>query len=124
MANLLLLRPHGTLDYGQSVRNHPGRCVLRWANAEGVPEAVIAAICLLGEKSVDDIVARLSTAELDQVTDIVERSPSCYPPGVYTALKDKRDLVSTPQQADGAPPKGSAKKAAYVLAQKSGQRAR
>jgi hypothetical protein len=28
---------------------------LRWAAAEGVPESVIAAICLLKEKSVDKI---------------------------------------------------------------------
>ncbi len=32
---------------------------LRWAAAEGVSESVIAAICLLGEMSVDEIVARL-----------------------------------------------------------------
>jgi hypothetical protein len=67
---------------------------LRWAAAEGVPEAVIAAICLLGEKSVDEIVARLSPAELEQVIKIAGRSPSCYPPGVYAALKGKRDLAS------------------------------
>ena len=36
---------------------------LRWAAAEGVPESVIAAICLLDEKSVGEIVARLTTAE-------------------------------------------------------------
>ncbi len=39
---------------------------LRWAAAEGVSEAVIAAIYLLGERSVDEIVARLTPAELEQ----------------------------------------------------------
>ena len=37
---------------------------LRWAAAESVPEAVIAAICLLETKSVDEIVARLTPIEL------------------------------------------------------------
>jgi hypothetical protein len=59
---------------------------LRWAAAEGVPESVIAAICLLHEKSVDEIVAKLSPTELGQVINIVGRSPSCYPPGTYAAL--------------------------------------
>jgi hypothetical protein len=40
---------------------------LRWAAAEGVPESVIAAICVLETKSVDEIVARLTPAELQQV---------------------------------------------------------
>jgi hypothetical protein len=73
---------------------------LRWAAAEGVSESVIAAICLLDAKSVDEIVAKLSPAELGQVINIVGRSPSCYPPGVYAALKGKRDLASLhPQMA-------------------------
>jgi hypothetical protein len=37
---------------------------LRWAAAESVPETVIAAICLLETKSVDEIVARLTPIEL------------------------------------------------------------
>ena len=76
---------------------------LRWAAAEGVSESVIAAICLLHDRSVDEIVARLSPAELDQATKIVGRSPGCYPPGVYAALKDKRGLGVTAQQADRPP---------------------
>ncbi len=48
---------------------------LRWAAAEGVPESVIAAVCLLGPKSVDEIVARLTTDELGQVIKIAGRSP-------------------------------------------------
>jgi hypothetical protein len=66
---------------------------LRWAAAEGVSEAVIAAICLLDQKSVDEIVARLTTAELEQVIKIVGRSPRGYPPGAYDALKGKRNLA-------------------------------
>ena len=81
---------------------------LRWATAEGVPESVIAAICLLPVRSVDEIVARLSPVELGQVVNIVGRSPSCYPPGAYAALKGKRDLASPPPRADRPPPKGAA----------------
>jgi hypothetical protein len=44
---------------------------LRWAAAEGVPEAVIAAICLLPERNIDDIVTKLSSAELEHVIKIV-----------------------------------------------------
>jgi hypothetical protein len=85
---------------------------LRWAAAEGVPEAVIAAICLIGAKTVDEIVAKLTPAELGQVVNIVGRSPSCYPPGVYAALKSKRDLASPPPRADSPPPKEALKKEA------------
>ncbi len=46
-------------------------------------ESVIAAVCILGDMNVDEIVARLSPAELRQVITIVGRSPNCYPPGVY-----------------------------------------
>ncbi len=35
--------------YGITLDDHS----LRWAAAEGVPEAVIATICLLGQKSID-----------------------------------------------------------------------
>ena len=66
---------------------------LRWAAAEGVPELVIAAICLLSERSVDEIVAKLSPVELEQVIKIVGRSPRGYPPGAYEALKGMRNLA-------------------------------
>jgi hypothetical protein len=68
-----MANPYGiTLDDGSH----------RWAAAEGVPETVIAAICLLhDERSVHEIVARLTPAELDQVIKIVGRSPRGYPPG-------------------------------------------
>jgi hypothetical protein len=63
---------------------------LRWAVAESVPETVIAAICLLETRSVDEIVARLTPAELEQVIKIVGRCPRGYPPGAYDALKGHR----------------------------------
>ena len=64
---------------------------LRWAAAEDVPEVVIAAICLLPERSVDEIVAKLSPVELEQVIKIVGRSPRGYPSGALEALKGKRN---------------------------------
>src|SRR5262245_43903145 len=68
------------------------------------PSPLWPAVLLLGAKSVDEIVARLSPAELQQVINIVGRSPGGYPPGAYAALKDKRDLAPLPR-ADGAPHK-------------------
>jgi hypothetical protein len=58
---------------------------LRWAAAEGVPESVLAAICLLGAKSVDEIVTKFSPAELEQVVTSsgglrVVIHPECGPP--------------------------------------------
>jgi hypothetical protein len=85
--------------YGMTLDDH----LLRWAAAEGVPETVIAAICLLEHRSVDETVAKLSPAELEQVVNIVGRSPSCYPPGVYAALKGKRNLVSPKPQTAPTP---------------------
>ena len=67
---------------------------LRWAAAEGVSETVIAAVLLLHERSVEEIAGKLTPAELGDVTRLVSRCPSCYPPGAYAALKAKRDLVS------------------------------
>jgi hypothetical protein len=85
--------------YGIKLDDHS----LRWAAAEGVSESVIAAICLLEHRSVDEIVAKLSPTELGQVVNIVGRSPSCYPSGVYVALKGKRNLASPkPQTAQEA----------------------
>jgi hypothetical protein len=54
---------------------------LRWAAAEGVPETVIAAVLLLENGSIDEIVAKLGPRELEQVIKLVGRSPWCYPPG-------------------------------------------
>jgi hypothetical protein len=59
---------------------------VRWAAAEGVPETVIA-VCLLHERSVDEIAAKLVPGELEQVIKLVGRSPSSYPPGTLDASK-------------------------------------
>ena len=67
---------------------------MRWAAAEGVSETVIAAVLLLHERSVKEIAAELSAAELDQVVKLVARSPRVYPPGTLDALKQRRALVS------------------------------
>ena len=75
---------------------------LRWAAAEGVSETVIAAVLLLHERSVDEIVPELSAAELEQVIKLVGRSPRVYPPGTLDALKQRRALVSPePPQRSG-----------------------
>ncbi len=63
---------------------------VRWAAAEGVSETVIAAVLLLHERTVDEIVAKLAPGELEQVIKLVRRSPSCYPPGTLDALKGRR----------------------------------
>jgi hypothetical protein len=77
---------------------------LRWAAAEGVPESVIAAIYLLhAERSLDKIVVRLTTAELEQVINIAGRSPQIYPPGAYAALKDERQKRSMQWSAARSP---------------------
>ncbi len=60
---------------------------LRWAAAEGVSETVIAAVLLLHEHSVDEIVPELSATELEQVIQLVGRSPRLYAPGTLEALK-------------------------------------
>jgi hypothetical protein len=74
---------------------------LRWAAAESVSEAVIAAICLLETRSVDEIVAKLTPPELEQVIKIVGRSPRGYPPAAYDALKGHRRVPSPePQPAE------------------------
>ena len=69
---------------------------LRWAAAEGVSETVIAAVLLLHERSVDEIVPKLRPAELEQVIKLVGRSPRVYPPGTLEALKSKRNASPTP----------------------------
>jgi hypothetical protein len=48
---------------------------LRWAAAEGVSEDVIAAVLLLHECSVEEIVPQLSPLELEKVIELVGRSP-------------------------------------------------
>ena len=67
---------------------------VRWAAVEGVSETVIAAVLLLHERRVDEIVPSLSAAELEQVIVLVGRSPRVYPPGTLDALKQRKALVS------------------------------
>jgi hypothetical protein len=54
-----------------------------------VPEAIIAAIRLISERSVDEIVAKLTARELKQLIKLVGLCPSAYPPGTLDALKSK-----------------------------------
>ncbi len=49
---------------------------LRWAAAEGVSEAVVAAVHLLPERSADEIVAKLTARELRQLIKLVGLCPS------------------------------------------------
>jgi hypothetical protein len=81
--------PYGVTLHPQSVR---------WAAAEGVHETVIAAVLLLHERSVDEIVPKLIATELEQVIKLVGRSPRLYPPGTLDVLKQRRTLLS-PQPA-------------------------
>ena len=48
--------------------------------------------------SVDEIAAKLTPAELEQVIKIVGRSPRGYPPGAYDALKGHRRTPSPEPQ--------------------------
>ena len=59
---------------------------VRRAAVEDVSETVIAAIYLLHERSVADIVVKLRPGELEHVIRLVGRCPSCYPPGTLDAL--------------------------------------
>jgi hypothetical protein len=61
---------------------------------------VIAAVLLLHERSVEQIVAELSAAELEQVIKLVERSPRVYPPGTLEALRSKRNVPSPAATAE------------------------
>ena len=70
------------------------QALLRWAAAEGVTETVIAAVSLLHERSVEEIAGKLTPAELADVTRLVSRCPSCYPPGAYDALKARRNVAA------------------------------
>lgn len=88
---------------------------LRWAAAEGVSEAVIAAIYLLPERSIDEIVAKLAPGELEQVIKLVGRSPSCHPPGALAALKDRSNTPSPQPSAARVSPYATASKPAARL---------
>ena len=73
---------------------------VRWAAAESVSEDVIAAVLLLHERSVEEIVPQLSRLELEKVIELVGRSPRLYPRGILEALDQHRSLTAsalTPQ---------------------------
>jgi hypothetical protein len=67
---------------------------LRWAAAEGVSETVIAALLQLHERSVEEIAAKITPAELADVTRLVSRCPCHYPPGAYDALKARGNVAA------------------------------
>ena len=70
------------------------QALLRWAAAEDMTETVIAAVSLLHERNVEEIAGKLTPAELADVTRLVSRCPSCYPPGAYDALKARRTVAA------------------------------
>ena len=53
---------------------------VRWAAAEGVSQDVIAAVLLLHDRSVHEIVPRLSATELEKVIELVTRSVTPHGP--------------------------------------------
>jgi len=57
---------------------------------------VIAAVLLLEERSVSEIVPALTAAELEQVIKLVGRSPRCHPPGTLGELKQWKSSLSPP----------------------------
>ena len=58
---------------------------VRWAAAESVSETVIAAVLLLHERIVDEMVPELTAAELEHIIKPVERSPRLYAPRMLEA---------------------------------------
>ena len=68
---------------------------------------VIAAVLLLHERSMDEIVPKLSPAELEKVIVLVGRNPRLYPPGTLQALESKR-AVLPPQPTKAVPQKAVA----------------
>ena len=73
---------------------------VRWAAAEGVSEDVIAAVLLLHERSVEEIVPQLSRLELEKVIELVGRSPR------LEALDQHRSLTASSKE-EGTPSAGA-----------------
>ena len=60
-----------------------------------VSAKVAAALILISQaRPLDDIVAKLTPHELEQVIKLVGRCPTYYPPAALDALKGKRNLAS------------------------------
>jgi hypothetical protein len=81
---------------------------VRWAAAESVSEDVIAAVLLLHERSVEEIVPQLSLLELEKVIELVGRSPRLYPRAILEALHLQRSLTASAPIAQSVPPNAAA----------------
>ena len=81
---------------------------LRWAAAEGVTDDVIAAVLLLHERCVEEIVPQLSPLELEKVIELVGRSPRLYPRGILEALDQRRGLLAPTPPAESLQPNAAA----------------
>jgi hypothetical protein len=64
-----------------------------------VSEDVIAAVLLLHERSVEEIITQISPLELEKVIVLVGRSPRLYPRGILEALHLQRGLLASPHPA-------------------------
>ena len=69
---------------------------------------VIAAVLLLHERSVEEVVPQLSPLELEKVIVLVGRSPRLYPRGILDALDRHRSLLATAPMAQSVPPNAAA----------------
>jgi hypothetical protein len=82
---------------------------VRWVAAEGVSEDVIAAVLLLHEHSVEEIVPQLSPPELEKVIVLVGRSSRLYPRGILEALDEHRSLMASALTPQSVLPSAAAK---------------
>jgi hypothetical protein len=81
---------------------------VRWAAAEGVSEDVIAAVLLLHERSVEEIIPQLSPPELEKVIELVGRSPRLYPRGILEALDQHKNSLASAPITQSVPPNAAA----------------
>jgi hypothetical protein len=81
---------------------------VRWAAAESVSEDVIAAVLLLHDRSVEEIVPQLSPLELEKVIELVGRSPRLYPRGILEALGQHKSSPASAPIAQSVPPNAAA----------------
>ena len=81
---------------------------VRWAAAEGVSEDVIAAVLLLHERSVEEVVPQLSPLELEKVIVLVGRSPRLYPRGILEALDRHKNSLAPAPITQSVPPNAAA----------------
>ena len=81
---------------------------VRWAAAESVSEDVIAAVLLLHDRSVEEIVPQLSPLELEKVIELVGRSPRLYPRGILEALDQHKNSLASAPITQSVPPNAAA----------------